>query len=384
MQAPPASLRLCLLLLACAGMTACTSLGYYMQSVSGQLQVMRKDRPLENVIDDRDTDAKTRDKLVFIRAVLGFAHTDLALPDNGSYRSYADLERPYVTWNVFAAPELSLKARQWCYLFVGCLDYRGYFSRRRAVDYAMTLQKQGWDVFVGGVRAYSTLGWFRDPVLNTMLGQEDWEIARLLFHELAHQRLYLDGETEVNEAFAETVARIGLDRWLATRTAAERRRVHGLQAHEDALMGLLLDYRDRLAGVYGSTLSASEKLTKKAQLFAGLREGYHRIRERWDDDRFDGWMEQDLNNARLVAIATYRRLLPAFLALYNATGHDLARFYKYMKKQKNCDHRTLLRHIMTYSLGQQCRAPEEGKETKKSIDSVQNLRKFLQSNYNEG
>jgi predicted aminopeptidase len=338
--------HLLLLLVLCTGLSACATLGYYTQSVSGQLQIMGKERSLHNVIADDKTGASVRDKLVFIRKVMAFAHKQLDLPDNGSYQDYADLGRPYVTWNVFAAPELSLQARQWCYVFVGCLNYRGYFSRSAAEGYADKLRQQGWDVFVGGVSAYSTLGWFRDPVLNTMLNREDWEIARLLFHELAHQKIYFKDGAEVNEAVAETVARIGLYRWLQTRSSYERTRVRRLIDHEDAATDLLLDYREKLARLYGSGLTAEAKLTLKKQLFSELQRDYQRLRSSWDgDDRFDSWMRDDLNNGKLVAVSTYHRLVPALMAVYRAHGEDLKRFYKYLDGLKNSDRVALLMKI---------------------------------------
>lgn len=335
-----------LLLVLCTGLSACATLGYYAQSVSGQLHIMNRERPLQNVIADDDTGAALRNKLVFIRKVLAFAHTQLDLPDNGSYQDYADLDRPYVTWNVFAAPELSLQARNWCYIFVGCLSYRGYFSRAAAEEYAGKLRRRGWDVFVGAVSAYSTLGWFRDPVLNTMLNREDWEIARLLFHELTHQKIYFKAGGEVNEAVAETVARIGLFRWLQTKSASERTRVQRLIAHEDAVTGLLLDYRDKLARLYKSSLPAETKRVRKKHLFARMQQDYQRLRSRWNgDDRFDSWMRDDLNNGKLVAVSTYHRLVPALMAIYRAHGKDLKKFYNYLEGLKKSDHVTLLKEI---------------------------------------
>ena len=353
---------LCLLLGCSTGLTGCSSLSYYLKSASGQWQIMRREQPIQNVIADRDTDAVLRQRLVFVRGVLDFAHTRLHLPDNGSYRNYADLGRPYVTWNVVATPPLSLKPRQWCYLFAGCLSYRGYFSRKDAEAYADKLRRRGFDVYVGGVRAYSTLGWFRDPVLNTMLGEEDWEIARLLFHELAHQKLYIENEVDVDEGFAETVARIGLSRWLQTRPPATRRRVRTELRQESALMALLRDYSGRLNRLYRSHLPDGEKRARKLQLFHRLQDDYRRLKRRWGgDDRYDTWMEDNLNNAKLAAVATYHDLVPALMGVYDATGRDLNRFYKYMEGLKNCGHAALLRGIETYSPGYRCRAGKAGK-----------------------
>ena len=374
--------RLRLLLLAlCTGLSACATLGYYAQSVSGQLHIMNRERPLQNVIADDNTGAALRTKLVFIREVLVFAHTQLDLPDNGSYQDYADLGRPYVTWNVFAAPELSLQARHWCYVFVGCLSYRGYFTRAAAEEYADKLRRRGWDVFVGAVSAYSTLGWFRDPVLNTMLNREDWEIARLLFHELTHQKIYFKAGGEVNEAVAETVARIGLFRWLQTQSASESTRIRRLIAHEDAITDLLLDYKEKLARLYGTSLPAETKRVRKKQLFTRMQQDYQRLRSRWDDDdRFDSWMRDDLNNGKLVAVSTYHRLVPALMAIYRDHGKDLKRFYNYLESLKKSDHAALLRGIDV--------ASEEGVfcrdlGCKNTTPSAAAPRRSSQSKYNE-
>jgi predicted aminopeptidase len=319
---------------------------------------MRREQPVQKVIADQNTDAALRQRLIFVRGVLDFAHTRLHLPDNGSYQSYADLGRPYVTWNVVATPALSLKPKQWCYLIAGCLSYRGYFTRKEAEAYAEKLRHRGFDVYVGGVRAYSTLGWFRDPVLNTMLGEEDWEIARLLFHELAHQKLYIENEVDVNEAFAEAVARIGLSRWLQSRPPAVRRRARAELRHEDALMALLRDYSGRLNRLYRSSLPDGEKRAKKAQLFRRLQDDYRQLKQRWGgDDRYDAWMEDNLNNAKLAAVSTYHDLIPDLMAVYDATGRDLKRFYNYMEGLKNCGHAALLQRIETYSPGHGCRGP---------------------------
>lgn len=348
-------LALPLLIAASLGLGGCSSLGYYGQAISGQLEILNDRRPLETVIEDDDTPPAVRDKLRLVRSVLAFAHEELALPDNGSYRQYADLGRPFVTWNVFAAPELSLRPRRWCYLPVGCFNYRGYFDREAALQYGANLRRQGWDVYVGGVRAYSTLGWFRDPVLNTMLDQADWEIARLIFHELAHQKVYLANGTDLNEAFAESVARIGLERWLASRPPASTVRIRQALDFEDDFIALLLDYKQRLGQVYRSDRPAAAKRLRKRRLLDELRVAYTKLKARHGgDDRYDRWMSGRLNNGKLVAVSTYRRLMPAFLALYRSTGDDLTAFYAYVEDLRECGRDSLRQRLRDYRPGESC------------------------------
>ena len=176
------------------------------------MEVLLKREDMFEVISHPDTDEKLRQKLVTAKSILEFAHQELSLPDNGSYQHYTDLKRPYLVWNVIATPQLSMEPKQWCYIFLGCLSYRGFFKESTAKAYAKTLEQDGLEVYLGGVSAYSTLGWLKDPVINTMLNREDWELARLIFHELAHQLFYVSDDTDYNEAFADAVSRIGLEK----------------------------------------------------------------------------------------------------------------------------------------------------------------------------
>ncbi|MEX2523656.1 MAG: aminopeptidase [Gammaproteobacteria bacterium] len=343
-----------LLLLCCLSQGACSTLGYYGHAVTGHLDVLRSRQPIQAILENDRADPNLRDKLIHVRELLDFAHDELALPDNGSYRHYADLNRPFVAWNIFAAPELSLQPRSWCYPLAGCFDYRGYFNRDSAMKHAMQLQEQNWDVYVGGVRAYSTLGWFRDPVLNTMLDQDDWKIARLIFHELAHQKLYIKNRIDINEAFAESVARIGLERWLEARGEDAIPIRHAL-VYEDAFMSLVLDYKERLGALYESDQPRTDKVRRKDQILAELRRDYHQLKQRHDgSDRYDRWISIDLNNAKLAAIATYRQWMPEFMALYTATGNDLASFYSYMESIRHCPDHLLQHRIRQYNPGKSC------------------------------
>jgi len=351
---PPSRSSCCFLFFCCLSLGGCSTLGYIGRTAGGHLQVLQSRQPVEDVLENSRSDPDLREKLIYTREVLDFAHNELDLPDNGSYRHYADLNRPYIAWNVFAAPRLSLEAKQWCYPLIGCFDYRGYFDRDSAVNYARQLREQDWEVYVGGVRAYSTLGWFRDPVLNTMLNQEDWQIARLIFHELAHQKFYIKNRIEINEAFAESIARIGLELWLESRgeDAAPIRRILAL---EDAFMNLILGYREKLAELYHSNRPAEIKIRHKERILKELRREYERLKQRHNGiERYDRWMSRDLNNAKLAAISTYRRWMPHFLTLYQDTGEDLARFYSHLDDLRHCPEAVLEQRIREYRLGKSC------------------------------
>ncbi len=316
------------LIFCCGLINACSSFQYYSQSISGQIELFLKQKPVAKVLDENLADPVTREKLSAVEEILIIAHQQMHLPDNGSYRKYADLDRPYIVWNVFAAPELSLQSKTWCYLIVGCLNYRGYFRQHRANEYAERLREAGWDVYVGGVRAYSTLGWFRDPLTNAMMDQELWEIARIIFHELAHQRLYVENNTDFNEAFADAVAMIGLEKWLQTRPAPVREKVQATLQQEKEFIDLALTVRDKLAELYAALESAAFKRQEKILIIERFRQDYRELKAAWgNDNRYDRWVETSINNASLSAISTYRRLIPYFLAEYKKAGNDIKLFY---------------------------------------------------------
>ncbi|MCR4332712.1 MAG: aminopeptidase, partial [Sulfuricaulis sp.] len=208
-----------LLFAVCAG---CASPLYYAQAVSGQIEILTKRRPVEEVLADPATTPETRRQLELVRHLRDFASRELLLPDNRSYRSYADLQRPFVVWDVFATPELSLEPKRWCFLVAGCVPYRGYFARDKAEQFAAKLKQKGYDVYVGGVPAYSTLGWFNDPLLNTFIHRSEAELAGLLFHELAHQQIYISGDSAFNESFATVIELEGVKRWFEHQGTAQQ------------------------------------------------------------------------------------------------------------------------------------------------------------------
>ena len=298
------------------------------------MELTRKAQPISKVTADPATSAELKAKLERVVEMRDFASRELHLPDNGSYRSYADIGRPYVVWNVFAAPEFSVKPKEWCFLFAGCVGYRGYFSKAGAEQFASELRAQRYDVFVGGVPAYSTLGWLNDPVLSTFVQYPDADIAELMFHELAHQLVYVQGDSTFNESFAVTVEREGVDRWLAAHgSEAQRRAFEREQVRRQAFAELVATYRDRLAQLYAEPLDAQHMRARKEELLTQMREEYGRLKQSWDGFAgYDQWFEQPLNNAQLASVTIYTQLVPAFQRILRENGGDLQRFYAEAKR----------------------------------------------------
>lgn len=326
------ALRCVTLATLCASLAACGTLDYYLQAVRGQWQIWQREQPIANALARPDLSPALRAKLELVERARGFANTALALPGHGSYHSFARLERDYVVWNVFAAPALSLTPVKSCFPLLGCVDYRGYFSEARARLAATTLAAQGYDTFVGGVAAYSTLGWFEDPVLDTVLRWDDPRIVETIFHELAHQVLYIADDTAFNEGFAMSVARLGVERWLADDAPARARHAES-QAREQAFLALLMRYRAKLAALYGSDEPDPAKHAAKQALFAELTADYARLRDSWGGyDGYDAWMGVELNNAKLASVATYHDEVEHFIALYARCGNDLPRFYRAVRR----------------------------------------------------
>ncbi|MCM8611252.1 aminopeptidase [Accumulibacter sp.] len=313
-----------------AGVAACHPMGYYGQAIGGHLELMRARTPIDELLRAPTTDPDLRLRLTEVQAIRDYASSDLGLPNNGSYRSYADLGRPYVVWNVFAAPELSLRAKDWCMPIVGCVNYRGYYERRAAEEFAAGLRRDGYDTYVAGVPAYSTLGHFDDPVLNTFLQQGTLAVARTVFHELAHQLVFVPGDTRFNESFATAVEEEGLRRWLHAHGSSEQRAADATQRQRRAAwLALLQSCRQRLAALYASELPAADKRAAKAALLAALGRERSALRAAWGghagDERSD---DDDLNNARLASLALYSELVPAFEQLLASQDRDLPRFYR--------------------------------------------------------
>lgn len=319
-----------LLVLLASVLGGCSTLAYYGHLARGQSQVLRAREPIPRIVEDPQRDPELRRRLARVLQLRRWAVERLGLPDNGSYTTYAKLDRPYVVWNVFATPELSLEPVSNCFLLVGCLAYRGYYDRDAAERRAATLRQRGYDVHLGGVPAYSTLSWFEDPVLSTMLrGSDDFLLGTIL-HELAHQQLFVQGDTAFNESFAEFVEDQGLAQYL-DETGGDAARWRTQEARRHQFTELVLALRARLETVYRSELPDADKRSAKQREFARLREDYQRLRDgAWGGDaRFDGWFQDGTpNNARLLPFALYDRYKPAFAALFAREGGDWQRFYE--------------------------------------------------------
>ena len=320
--------------LAFAAVAGCSTLGYYAQSIDGHFAMLRAARPIPELVADPEIAESLKQRLQRAQQIRAFASQELGLPENGSYRSYADLHRPYVVWNVFAAPELSLELKQWCYPVIGCAAYRGYFDRESADRAAADLRAEGFEVNVGGVQAYSTLGWFSDPLLNTFIGGTEGQLAGLVFHELAHQVVFVGGDTTFNESFATAVEREGVRRWLAAHgNDASRKAYAEFTQRRREFLDLLLQYRALLLQNYQSQQPDDLKRARKQQLFSSLRDDYARLKASWDGFAgYDRFFANDLTNAHLASIGAYNDLVPAFDALLVQVSGDFPRFYAEVKQ----------------------------------------------------
>jgi predicted aminopeptidase len=293
------------------------------------LALVIKRRSILALLDDPNTAPELGARLAPILEMRAFASEELGLPDNKSYRTYVDLKRRYVVWNVFAAPELSLDPVNWCFVFVGCVSYRGYFSERGAQKFASKLAQDNYDVYVAGIAAYSTLGWFHDPMLNTILRRTEPEIAGLIFHELSHQVVYVRGHTEFNESFALTVGLEGIKRWLAAKGSADQFQKYLVsRKHRNEFVQLVMKLRRQLGEVYAAETSDDEKRAAKQEVFIRIRRNYEELKKDWGGSTgHDAWFARDLNNAHLVSVGLYNQYVPAFQALLSQHNGDLKAFY---------------------------------------------------------
>jgi predicted aminopeptidase len=310
-------------------LAGCDTASYYMQAIRGQAEMWHATRPIEAVIADPAAPKALKARLEYAMQVREFASARLGLPDNSSYRGYADLKRPYVVWNLFATDAYSVRPRQWCFPVAGCVAYKGYFSRAEAEAAAAELKRSGDDVFVGGVPAYSTLGYFNDPVLNTFIHYPQAELARLIFHELAHQVVYAQGDTAFNESFAVTVEREGVRRWMqAHGSSAELAAFDRSQQRRAGFYTIAAKYRHRLDRLYASELPREQMARKKDEIFAELQAEYQALKQSWGGFKgYDRWLGPNANNASLASVAVYTHLVPAFQALLERSEGNLPRFY---------------------------------------------------------
>ena len=319
-----------LALLPAMQMAGCAGPGYYAQAISGHLQLMRGRQEITGLVSAGETKPELIDELTMAMEIREFAHTHLGLPANGSYTQFVRTGRDAVTWNVIAAPQLSLEPRRWCFLVSGCVPYRGYFRHQAALDFAGRLAGKGYDVTVSPATAYSTLGWFEDPLLDTMLGRGEEQLAATMFHELAHQKLYVSGDTAFSESYASFVEEVGVTLWLqwsgrAHRLPAWKRRQQAVRQF-DALLALT---KVQLAALYASAATEAEKRGSKRDIFEQLETDYHQlVNAHWQgQDLFGGWFTMEPNNARLALFDSYRGGVCAFSELYRDAGKDMERFH---------------------------------------------------------
>jgi len=309
--------------------TGCAQLSYYAQATQGQLGLVASTKPIDQWLADPNVSDQLKQRLTRTQQIRKFAVQELDLPDNGSYTRYAELNRPYVVWNVIATPELSMKPVQWCFPIAGCVDYRGYYRKEDAQRFAQELRGQGYEVRVSGVPAYSTLGWFNDPVLSTFIAYPEAEVARMLFHELAHQVAYAPGDTPFNESFATTVESIGVEQWLDKHGNPDsRERYRQFRQRKRDFIDLLTQHRQRLEEVFATDISDDEKRNQKALVITSLKQSYHHIKdEKWGGySGYDQWFNEPITNAHFVLVATYEELVPAFQALHAKSG-SMKKFY---------------------------------------------------------
>ncbi|WP_460421095.1 aminopeptidase [Pseudomonas sp. ZL2] len=309
-------------------LNGCTSVSYYGQLASGQWQLLQARQPVAELVADPATDSALRQHLLHAEQARAFASARLKLPDNRSYRVYADIGRPYVVWNVFATPEFSLEPQTHCFPIAGCVAYRGYYSQGAARGAAALQKQQGLDVYVGGVEAYSTLGWFDDPILSSMLGWGDERLATVIFHELAHQRVYVQDDTAFNESFATFVEQEGTRQWRAARSLPALAEA-GSQQREQ-FVGLVLASRERLKALYAAPLTEPAKRAGKQAEFERLRREYRALRDsQWGGvGRYDAWINAPMNNAKLLPFGLYDQWVPAFAQLFAEVGGDWQVFYQ--------------------------------------------------------
>jgi predicted aminopeptidase len=308
--------------------SGCASIAYYWQGIRGEVELLQLAEPIRAVIE-ATSDSLLKRKLERAVAIRDFASRELALPDNASYRRYSDVGRRYVLWNVIAAPELSLEPRQWCFPVAGCVNYRGYFAEAEAQSEAAQFTAAGDDAHIGGVPAFSTLGYFDDPILSTFIRYPDPELARLIFHELAHQVAYAKDDSVFNESFAVAVEEEGLARWLAAQDdPALSAQFASSQSYREGFRGLIERTRAKLVALYGSDAADAAKRAGKAEAFVAMRADYAELKRDWGGSiGYDAWFAQGPNNASLAAFALYSRKVPEFRALLATEGGDLPRFY---------------------------------------------------------
>ena len=323
------------ILAALAILPSCQTVRFYGQAVHGQFEILQKSRPNSEVTADPATSPGLRRRLAAVERIRRFASDHLSLPGDESYGKYADLGRDHVVWVLYAAPEFSLEPKTWFYPFIGEIDYRGYFHEQDTDMLAARLRKSGYDVFVGGVDAYSTLGWFHDPVLNTFVGYPEIDLAETIFHELTHRKVFRNGDTVFNESLATVVAEEGVKRWLRHEgRLAELRKYEGLLVRRREFYQEIDRCRWRLESLYASSQPASVKRREKAAVLSRLRDQFRELRRRWGGHGLEDWLKEDIHNGHIVSLKIYADKMPAFQSLLAECDGDLDVFFKKAERLK--------------------------------------------------
>jgi predicted aminopeptidase len=315
-------------------LTACADIGYYWHSANAHLSLMNKRVDIDEMLADTSLDGELRGRLQSVQQMRVFSIERLALPDNGSYSSYVELDRPYVLQNLFAATEFSTRLHSWCYPIIGCTSYRGYYDETRLQSYVETLQNDGFEVYIGQVSAYSTLGWFDDPVLSSFIDWPDYRLAGLLFHELTHQRVYIADDTGFNESLASAVQQAGILLWLeAENQTSQLDRFHRWLIYRNQVLALIGETRETLALVYQQDIAESEKREQKHLAFERARLSHAEIAQQHNIKQgYTHWFASELNNAKIGSIATYSTRVPAFSNMITAHNQDFNAFFSYVEK----------------------------------------------------
>ena len=315
-------------------LSGCANIGYYWHSARGHLAVMNQRVDIDTLLADNSLETDLRQRLVLVQEIRRFSIERLELPANDSYGSYVELDRPYVVQNLFAAPEFSTRLYEWCYPIIGCASYRGYYDEQRLLAYAEDLKSEGLEVHIGRVSAYSTLGWFDDPVLSSFVNWPDYRLAGLLFHELTHQQIYIDDDTTFNESLATAVQQVGTELWLKSQNRSEElAKLTRWLSYRGEVLGLIESVRKELTNIYSSDLVEAEKRQRKMQVFARAKDAHVSIASTHQvSGGFTRWFADDLNNAKIGSVAAYNSEAPAFINMIEAHGFDFAAFFRYVDK----------------------------------------------------
>ena len=313
--------------------SGCESWKFYSQATLGQMQILSRREDITRLLAAQQTPELIRTKLEKILEIRAFASEKLGLPVGDNFSEYVSIDGQHVLWNVYASPRYSLSPLSWCFPFAGCVTYRGYFNEIDARQYAKGLGEKGFDTYVGGVRAYSTLGWFDDVVLSTVLQQSEEELAALIFHELAHQVVYIPGDTQFNEGFATAVEQEGLQLWLAEKKSVSSNailsRSEEIAERRKDFVSLILETRDILRDVYESGMEEEKMEEKKRAIQKELRIKYQTMKEGWDGySGYDNWFSEGLNNAQIATVASYNKFVPGFKSIFEQENGEFLKFYE--------------------------------------------------------